>query len=123
MGGLWGFANKIDRALANHIFLLITYNKVFERYNLKESNKKGLDQSLLGDHIFKYSKESSTVHDSFYCKKYGGNPFPTRRLEGLCFVSCSNCCDMVKNINYTELWHYECPKECRPDNHKDWKEC
>ena len=69
-----------------------------------------------------WAKDLALSHDSYLCKKYTNTiPFPTQRIaDGHCnFVGCrENTSDI---INFTK--NYECPYECRPVDHKDWKFC
>lgn len=120
LGGMWGFANKLNRQLANRLFSIITNKKIASRYFHKGYSRKGLDQELLKDFFWRYAKKDSTIHDSYSCEKFGGEPFPTERPEPFCYVSCIYCCDSRYNINKS---NHECPSKCRPKEHQDWIFC
>ena len=82
-------------------------------------SKKGLDQDFLKDFIWKYAQKNATIHDSYSCKEFGGDPFPTKRPESFCYISCHHCCENI----YKNKTNYECPLECRPKEHLDWTYC
>ena len=71
-------------------------------------------------HIWPKAKFNATMHDSYSCSVYGGEPFPTQRPENLyCFVSCFNpCCE--ESANQTQRMP-DCPKECRLK--PEWEKC
>ena len=56
-------------------------------------------------------------HDSYHCGKYeGALPFPSQReREKNNFVGAV----VSRGIRLKK----ECPRECRPKSHKDWKNC
>ena len=101
-------------------------NESRELYSkLQHSMRKGIDQRLLAKHIWPYAKDDSVIHDSYTCKRSdlrgtGIRPFPTRRLHGTHnFVG-----DRWSNAGeITIKKHGECPRECRPKEHTDWKIC
>jgi hypothetical protein len=126
LGGMWGFYNTRSLSLASQIYSLITNRKIASRYN-KIVNKKGQDQVFLGEQVYPLIQTKSVVHDSYMCKKFGGEPFPTRRI-GLCHIGqyifekneCANSTDI-------DCYFFKksplCPIECRPQDHKDWTNC
>ena len=122
IGGMWGYANERNRGLGKNIYELILSEQVTSMYNRNGQNQKGLDQRFLTDHVYIHAKKSATVHDSYYCKIFGGEPFPTQRPnDKYCFAACFwPCCDTSLNQNQRMP---ECPSECRPKNHKDWIYC
>ena len=66
------------------------------------------------------------AHDSFYCKKYPGEVYPylSQRPKGIGnFVGAimTNGDSITGSLPLTS--EYECPQECRPHNHTDWKHC
>ena len=73
------------------------------------------DQIFLSAYIYPLIYNYSLVHDSYLCKQFGGSPFPVKR-EGNCFVGSMHSC------NKTALF-YDCPLECRPKNHSNWRSC
>lgn len=74
------------------------------------------DQNFLSAYVYPLVSNNALVHDSYFCKKFGGLPFPFQR-EGDCFVGATNNC----NKYYPHL--YVCPNECRPKDHQDWIYC
>jgi hypothetical protein len=112
---MWGFFNARNRLLAYKIFRRILYpiNTFF--YNHKNESPKGADQSFLNDYVYDLIKSNSTIHDSFYCHVYGGEPWPTQRL-GNCFVGNPFECDANATFE-------TCPVQCRPKDHIDWEKC
>jgi hypothetical protein len=68
-------------------------------------------------YVWPWAKGISIGHDSYLCKRYKyTQAFPTQRKKGA-----NNFVASVVEENHT-LW-LECPWECRPDIHKDWKYC
>jgi hypothetical protein len=51
-----------------------------------------------------------------------GKPFPSKRLGAL-FVSFGGPVNEYDFYAYNKTFHAECPIECRPKNHQDWKAC
>ena len=115
LGGMWGFFNARDRTLAKRFFDLFIDKKLSSQYNQGLKSPKGSDQNFLTEHIYPILKSNSITHDSYLCGGYGGSPFPTKRL-GNCYIGGTTECD----INAT---FYECPSQCRPREHQDWKFC
>ena len=67
-----------------------------------------------------WAKDLALSHDSYHCKNYTNTtPLPTQRIvDGHCnYIGCCEVCEDYNNITY------ECPNECRPVDHKDWKFC
>ncbi len=102
-----------------------------------KSRKKGVDQTLLKKHLWPYfiakPKWDAVTHDSYLCKRYNNSnlemrPFPTQRNSSADFK--------VAGVN-EGFGNYvgapgpggitiemgECPRECRPQDHQDWKLC
>ena len=71
-----------------------------------------------------WAKDVALVHDSYLCKKYNSTPiqpFPTRRKKGL-----GNFVGSIPELKSSTIIFSDknqCPVECRPKNHKDWKYC
>ena len=66
------------------------------------------------------------AHDSYYCRKYPGLVYPylSKRLSGKGnFVGAIVTNDNSITGSIPLAKEYECPQECRPQNHKDWKHC
>ncbi len=126
LGGMWGFKSFQNRPLANEIYSKIINKELSQEYN-KEKNAKMSDQYFLWKHVYPIVKTDALAHDSYYCNKYGGIPFPTKRIES-CFVggmeghyeldTCKSNYTFVQNASF-----YICPKECRPKDHQDWITC
>lgn len=106
---------KLDRLLSNNIFNLVI-NKSFEQtYNKNGENQKGKDQDFLEHHVYKLLVNRSTIHDSYSCRRFANSkPFPTER----------KIIDHIGSVYYSPIKKIkECPIECRPPNHLDWKYC
>lgn len=117
------YANVRDRNLGKWIFSTILDPAVQREYIVAyESNSKGADQMFLSEYIWPKAKKNSTVHDSYNCGEFGGDPFPTQRPnDKFCFVACFlPCC--IEDVNDTRKMP-ECPIACRPQNNQDWKYC
>ena len=87
--------------------------------------QKGADQWALSAVVAPHAAPDSLVHDSYLCKSgymKGSRriqPFPTQR-EGI--TGTSSIPNFVGNTNSYGI-KTECPKQCRPKNHQDWKFC
>lgn len=46
------------------------------------SDTKGTDQAFLASIVYPAVAGSRVSHDSFYCTRFNGKPFPTRRPPG-----------------------------------------
>ena len=67
------------------------------------------------------------VHDSYLCQSNfikGSHPaaFPTQRISGANFTL-PKTRNFVGNNYRAPKIAIECPEECRPKDHKDWKLC
>lgn len=120
LGGMWGFYNSRNRALANQIFSKMIELSTSKLYN-SNTNAKQMDQAFLSAYLYPLVKTDSTIHDSYLCEKYNeSRPFPTRR-QGGCFVG--------QNVQYGALECEKkrmdrlCPEKCRPQEHQDWWYC
>ena len=83
---MWGFYNSRDFFMANSIFDLILNVNMAKKCSMRKcKNKYNGDQNFLKQYVYPKIKRRSTVHDSFKCALYGGEPFPTKR-KGDCFV-------------------------------------
>ncbi len=114
--GMWGFNSALGRSLANEIFKRILDSKTASKFNSNNESPKGHDQFFLSDYVYPLIHKKSIIHDSYLCKGFGGGPWPTKRI-GNCFVGSPASC----NITGTDF--YDCPVECRPKMHPDWKKC
>jgi len=71
--------------------------------------------------------KDSMVHDSYLCNSNfikGSHPaaFPTQRISVSNF-SLPETRNFVGNNQFSPSINFECPGECRPKEHKDWKMC
>ena len=112
---MWGFYNSRNRNLANTIFDLIINPEIGSLYNQNLNSPRGQDQYFLRDYVYPLVKNDSIVHDSYFCHKLGGDPFPTQRV-GNCFIGSRLGC------NETGI-HFGCPSNCRPKDHQNWTTC
>lgn len=113
LGGMWGFYNARNRILAFHLFNLILNSQRYNNVNsYKKKNLNGNDQLFLSD-IYYLLKNEAIIHDSYFCEKYGGDPYPTERI-GNCFIGA------VGECNSTGLFEI-CPVKCR--KYLEWITC
>jgi hypothetical protein len=120
VGGYWGLANSRNRPLADYLFKILTNKLIAGYYNPGDRNLKGYDQFLLKMFFARYSLRNSTTHDSYSCSYLGGQPWPSKRPSGYCFVGCTWCCDQPEAESKA---NFICPKSCRPKEHQDWIFC
>lgn len=118
------YANVRKRENGKMIFSWILSKENQKRYSIRNNiqNAKGADQWFLYDIVWPVAKANATVHDSYLCNQFGGEPFPTQRPnDKFCFAACFlPCCDT--SLNQTNRMP-ECPMECRPKEHQDWYYC
>ena len=122
LGGMWGvkLTPKIEAKIYES-FRFIFDSDLF----YKDHNSKGPDQDILRMYIWPWAKDFAMAHDSYYCKKYASEKmlsraFPTERKDDrFNFVGCKMQEDCRLYFNYRT----ECPPECRPKHHPDWKYC
>ncbi len=117
LAGMWGQATVRDRKVARQVFDIIANTKSF---HVSHANEKQADQIFLSTYLKKIIQKSALVHDSFHCKKLGGEPFPSQRPAGYCHVGGYGCCG-PNSTNFKYAFPHECPYECRPS--KDWIFC
>lgn len=117
LGGMWGMHNSVNRSLSMKVFNLLMDPKIVWHYNKRKTSPVQGDQSFLAARVYPWLLSQSIVHDSYWCKKYSNSrPFPTQRVVMDHVGSVKSNINVVKNIS-------ECPLECRPPEHKDWKYC
>lgn len=110
LGGMWGGTN---RNLKQNAHLRQTFIQ-----KGKPILEKGLDQDLLRDNLWPLMRNDLLVHDSYCCTKFkGSRPWPTKR-QTMEFVG-----DKFPWEKNGKFKVEECPKECRPKDHADWKYC
>ena len=66
------------------------------------------------------------AHDSYFCKKFPGEiyPYPSQRRFGAGnFIGAitTNNDSITGSLPLTK--EFECPQECRPKDHTEWKHC
>jgi hypothetical protein len=117
LGGMWGFASIRNRELAMKIFEKTTNKTIALAYNRNGKSSKQGDQSFLADIVWPLTNVNATIHDSYFCRRYGGAAFPTKR-KGSCFAAIQDLnCELINNTFYV------CPEACRPKEHLDWVYC
>ena len=85
-----------------------------ERFNPNSVSQREGDQDFLGQRVYKLFGKNSTIHDSYYCRLFNDSqPFPTER-------SIKN---HIGSHVHAKPVIFQCPIECRPIGHKDWKYC
>ena len=85
-----------------------------ERFNPNSVSQREGDQDFLGQRVYKLFGKNSTIHDSYYCSLFNDSqPFPTQR----------SIRDHIGSHVHAKPVIFQCPIECRPSNHKDWKYC
>ena len=124
--GLWGFASLKNRLIAQKLFQIITDpNK--KAWFIQYYNNKNIEKYFVLKNIIKYVRNNSTSHDSFFCNKYGGKPFPSKRTSEYCHIGSYGCCLNSETNNYYSHSFksiiYQCPLICRPRNHSEWIFC
>lgn len=121
LGGMFGI--KQDTAERKKM-ALEKFEEMIKKFG--EIWKKGNDQTALAAIVTKVAKSDSLVHDAYHCtsnlvKGSIPKPWPSKR-------------DFVRNDKNKTLpnfvgntgWDgiaFECPPECRPKDHQDWKIC
>ncbi len=120
IGSMWGLALERDRNVANEVYSILTNSIIARIYNFGSLSYYAFDQYLLANFVWKRARQNATIHDSYHCARLGpSKPFPTRRPEYMCFVTCLGCCDPKINNRTSHI----CPFECRPKEHPDWIYC
>jgi hypothetical protein len=117
LGGLWGAAMTRARDHLSHAFQPMLVPSIGRQYNGTG------DQQFLWDYIWKKVKDYSLTFDSYFCEHYGGQPFPSQRPVGNCFLGCiRSCCNNATNDD-SKRKKIPCPIACRPRDHQDWIYC
>jgi len=120
LGGLWCFRNSKNRMKAEFILNKLLRNAEKRDPQIKEA-QKGNDQDVLDRFMWPVVKKDTIQHDSFLCKTFPGSiPFPSQRKDGI-FIGCKR--NVNVNIPCERSNMTECPKECRPIDHQDWRSC
>ncbi len=87
--------------------------------------RKGTDQEALARFFWPWARRRTMAHDAYFCTeaRYAAalwRPFPTRRRRGPGnFVG-----GVTRNraeLRLDEKW--QCPRDCRPQQHQDWTHC
>ena len=84
---------------------------------------KGIDQLALGMVVAPYAAKDSLVHDSYNCqsgliKGSVSEAWPSERT----LSEDPSLPNFVGNTGDFSI-AIECPEQCRPENHKDWRMC
>lgn len=117
LAGMWGVHTKLNRKLAQKIFLMLMNKPLCDRYNLKIAGSKQGDQIFLRENVYNLLVKNATIHDSYYCNIYDNSkPFPTQRKE-------MDHVGSVKSQLKTIVKISICPIVCRPQDHQDWLYC
>ena len=112
--GLWGmrFTQNTDRKEIANIF-----DKILlwgEDYDFSQF----INWDMLTKFLWPIAKQDMMAHDSYHCEFFKSpmnQPWPTRRpLDGMNYAGAR-----FARANLTS----ECPTECRPKNHPEWKLC
>ncbi len=136
LAGMFGMRRKQNSSSTN----LTAMNNVLHtmlNYSKGKNRKKGIDQALLKIFLWPYFLAppvwDAVTHDSYLCREYSRpnvemRPFPTQRNSSADFK--------VARVNRgfgnyvgapspggITIQMGECPKECRPKDHQDWKLC
>jgi hypothetical protein len=135
---LWGLDTEKNKKLANFMFRALTdpnpkgwHEKSLS--NVNQAQTEFLDQ-------FKFYIDSDILsHDSFFCHLYKGNvrSFPVRRTAEYCLEISGKEYGCCANTNSNDYYNEsgvrglllasghkrQCPKSCRPTEHKDWLYC
>ena len=119
LGGMFGIKQDTFERKSGR---LKEFNRMIKEYG--EIWKKGSDQEALTDIVAPNAAADSLVHDSYLCKS-GYLPgsktvaFPTRRQGSKYNLWVPN---FVGNTGHYGI-QIECPIDCRPAEHLDWKFC
>nr|XP_053653658.1 uncharacterized protein LOC128703130 [Cherax quadricarinatus] len=86
---------------------------------LNNSRAMSHDQPVLWKYLWPWAIMNMTTHDSYMCLSFPGTlPFPTQRYKDA-YVGMRTYRRQYKNDGVRR----ECPMQCRPAQHKDWKYC
>ncbi|KAK8724676.1 hypothetical protein OTU49_011205 [Cherax quadricarinatus] len=109
VAGTWGGCNTWQASKATPI----------RDSMLKSSLAWNQDQPVLWAYMWPWAIMNVTIHDSYTCLRFPGSlPFPTQRYNDT-FIGMRSYREEFKNDGVRS----ECPMECRPAQHKDWKYC
>lgn len=116
--GAWGIYNERNRNRSRKIYQVLTDRSIAGSYHKEGQNMiKGRDQDFLGQHVYPIIANDVIAHDSYLCRSFGGQPFPTKR-KGNCYVCNAGPCDPVNGV-----YEHKCPMQCRHKDHLDWDYC
>ncbi|CAF3692798.1 unnamed protein product [Rotaria sp. Silwood1] len=117
LGGLWGAALIRARHTLVNIFKPMLIPSIVKNYH-----DRG-DQRFLINYVAGHVKDNSLIFDSYFCEKFGGQPFLSQRSMNGCYLGCIRpCCSNATNVKFhgTQM---PCPIKCRPKEHLDWIYC
>ena len=124
--GLWGFASGKNRQIGEEMFKLITDPNMIP-WHAQHGHNSTADQVFIETNLLSIVQKNNTSHDSFFCNKFGGQPFPSKRTPEYCHVGGYGCCEISRKNNYYSRpfrsLNLQCPHMCRPKNHSDWFYC
>ena len=117
LAGLWGAATRRARKRLFDIFQPMLLPATRCLYKDRD------DQLFLSDFVWKYVKKNSLTFDSYSCRQFGGQPFPSQRPKGICYLGCIRpCCENTTEAD-VQATIKPCPIGCRPKEHLDWIYC
>lgn len=89
--------------------------RISRAYNPSQMSSYGYDQEFLKFYLYPLIVDNATIHDSYFCEKYSNSrPFPTER----------KVFDHIGSYSYKKFENFlECPIDCRPKEHQDWRYC
>ena len=106
----------------NRRFIMKMFGIVMEQAQRHISEGPGRDQYILAQHVWPNAKQDSISHDSYNCQKdklSNGTlirAFPTKRKH-------NERENFIGSRRSPRFRNKECPIECRPEDHTDWKFC
>jgi len=120
LGGMFGIRHLSQ---ASRVARKAEFDKMLADFGVNWT--KGKDQYALRAIVAPHAVSDSLVHDSYLCKSDFMKgaltvPFPTQREPAM--IGNISTPNFVGNSNNYGI-STECPKECRPSDHQDWKAC
>ena len=117
MPGLWGIYTDRDRGLAQKLFKKLLNKDLVSAYNRMKGFR--IDEVFITQEIYTSIQKSLMIHDSYGCmKNHNSRPFPSKRKGG-CYVGRH----YDPYYKCEDIFFFECPIECRPNNHSNWINC
>ena len=117
LAGLWGAATVRARRRLFELFQWILIPSVARSYT------GAGDQLFLSERVWNHVKRHALIFDSYFCREFGGQPFPSRRPKIGCYLGCiGRCCDNGTESDPATA-EKPCLLACRPKDHPDWTYC